>query len=234
MVPKFISRCDGRDAYDIRCECNYEYNFDNTSLKESNRLKICYFLHECLTIIDEYNNQFQSMINLKINWMTKDCCFRLLVTMVRFYTVDVHSWHRSAKSKNGKHVVRCLRLRIKVAVNYEMEIKKFSEILYSSLEDNTKNQFVERHATTIMIVIINSRMLKRIRRILGSMAHYFLPKQLDEGQMVGETVDMGYYACIKYLKNDGTIKYVQTTFCFSIYKINLCRQSRNINALIDA
>ena len=48
------------------------------------------FLYAYLPLIDEHNKQRQSLLNLEHSWPTRNCWFRLLVTLVGMCVVDLH------------------------------------------------------------------------------------------------------------------------------------------------
>ena len=61
----------------------------------------------------------------------KDCCFHLLTTVVGMGVVNMHRWYRNEKgmARNEKN---------------DIQIRKFSNILYTTLEANKRKQYTPR------------------------------------------------------------------------------------------
>ena len=234
-ISYFISTCGSTDVHDEKYISNYKDDFGNVTFKEINRPKILHFLYEFLPIIDEHNKQRQSVLCLEKKWATKDCWFRLLTTMVGFCIVDMHRWYRNVKARDGGGEVVKRRSRNSTLneysnfeFEYEVQIRKFSDILCGSLEDVTRKQLAQRKTMTISTPNDerNNIGLERIRSADGSTTRPPTKKQEEQGRRVGTAVNGNCFICRKYLTKNGTVNYQQTCFCCVICKMPLCKESR--------
>ena len=217
---------------------NYEDEYGNVCFKEINRPEVIHFLYEFLPIIDEHNKQRQSILCLERKWATRDCWFRLLTTMVGFSIVNMHRWYRNIKARklarsgpSYKRSRNCLQDIFAVENEYELQIRKFSDMVCSVLENRVRKQKVARKTVTIAAcppVSTDSTHceLERIKAADGLTIRTATPKQIEKGRKVGTAVNANCFICRKYLKPNNKINYVFTTFCCSVCKMPLCKASR--------
>ena len=105
----FIETCGGTGTnQDIHVSNCNDY-FGNTNYEEMRQLKIFYFLHECLPIVD-------GTLMLERKWATGNL-FRLLTTVLRFCIVSMRYQHMHAKIKRSKNRI------IKSLFNIEVDMK---------------------------------------------------------------------------------------------------------------
>ena len=170
-----------------------------------------HFLYEYLPLVDEHNKQRQSLLNLERCWLTNDCWFRLLTTVVGMSVVDMHRWYRNERGGRGE------------AVN-EIQIRKFSDLLCSRLEERRRKQYAPRRRLDWEDMERPS--LIRIRGKDGFCTRTATESQREGGRRTGSAIVMNCYICRKYLdKSDQTV-YRQTSFCCSVCSMPLCQQSR--------
>lgn len=216
---------------------NFEDDFGDAVFKEINRPKICHFLYEFLPIIDKHNKQRQGVLGLERKWVIRDCWFRLLATMVGFCVVDMCRWHRHVKSKSDDNDnMRRRRTTgndmndlFYVEVDYEIEIKKFSDMICSCLEDAMRKQRAKRIGLANITPTGPDKddrpKLERIRATNGSTTRNRTDKQRAQDRRVGTAANRNCYVCRKYLKKDNSVNYVQTCFYCSYCKMPLCKES---------
>ena len=172
--------------------------------------------------------------------MTRDCWFRLLNTMIGFCVVDMHRWcrHKKANSDDNEQMIR-RRLAganandlFHVEVDYEIEIKKFSDMLCCCLESAIRKQRAARVcdvnpsvAPTATASDNGMASFERRRRANGSKTREPIEKTLSSQRSAGTAVNRNCFICRNYLKKDGRINYVQTCFYYSVCKMLLCKES---------
>ena len=193
-----------------------------------------------MPIIDEHNKQRQGTLSLERKWATRDCWFRLLTTMIGFCAVDMHRWcmYEKANSDDNEQMIRRRSAGTNandlfhVEVDYEIEIKKFSDMLCGCLESAIRKQRAARACNANPSVAPAATAsdngmasLERIRGANGSKTREPTEKQLASGRNVGTAMNRNCFVCRKYLKKDGRINYVQTCFCCSVCKMPLCKES---------
>ena len=198
-------------------------------MKEINRPKILYALHEYLPLIDEHNKQRQSMLNMERKWCTKDCWFRLLTTMTGMCVVDMNRWYRNVKAKRGG-LDYSTYYSDEFEGDYEIAVRKFSDMLCARLSDIKRRQYQKRQMKNNWyegIVDIEMK-LERIKRD-GSKTRPATAKQKAEGRKIGAACNSTCFICRKYLKPNGQTMHRQTTWCCSVCKMPLCKEDRTGN-----
>lgn len=76
----------------------FEDDFGNVTEKELPRPTVAHFLYEFLPLIDEHNKSRQNVLGLERHWLTKDCWFRILTTLIGMSLVDLQRWDRNKRS----------------------------------------------------------------------------------------------------------------------------------------
>ena len=224
-VSYMISTCGSTSVHADKYLSHFEDDFGNVTSKEINRPKVSHFLYEYLPLIDEHNKQRQNILNLERNWCTKDCWFRLLTTIVGMSVVDMHRWYRNMMNRTPstnihKHIDR------DPEPNYELMVRKFSDMLCKDLEDRMRKQSGVREYRVLHNIDNTAMKLERIRGKDGSATRPATKKQLESGRTVGTAANSTCYVCRKYLSKDGKVVYTQTCWCCSICKMPLCKENR--------
>ena len=198
---------------------HFEDDFGNVQTRQINRPHISHFLDELLPLIDEHNKQRQSILSLEKCWPTRDCWFRLLVTVTGMSVVDFHRVYRNIKlgetGSNGDEVDA-------------VEIRKFSDLLCGSLVRrkqrgaDTLTQFNQQATAGC-----TGPRLERIVAEDGSKSREVTAKQsAKSGRNVATARAMTCFICRGYLLADGTTDYKGTAFCCSECKMPLCKKDR--------
>ena len=236
-ISYFVSTCGSTEVCRDKYMSNYEDEYGNICHNEINRPEVVHFLYEFLPIIDEHNKQRQNILGLERKWATKDCWFRLLTSMVGFSIVDMHRWYRNMVARrvassgpSYKRARNTFQDMFMVENEYEIQIRKFSDMLCSGLESRVRKQLVAR--TKFCFSRLNRRKdnshceLERIRGADGSTTRPATEKQKQKGRKVGTSVNSNCFICRKYKKSNDTINYVLTTWCCSVCKMPLCKEPR--------
>jgi hypothetical protein len=87
-VSYFLSTCGKTSPAATMYKTHFEDDFGCVQTRDINRPEIAHFLYDYLPLIDEHNNQRQSILNLERSWPTRNCWFRLLVTVTGMCVVD--------------------------------------------------------------------------------------------------------------------------------------------------
>ena len=236
-ISYFVSTCGSTEVCKNKYMSNYEDEYGNICHNEINRPDVVHFLYEFLPIIDEHNKQRQSLLGLERKWATRDCWFRLLTSMVGFSIVDMHRWYRNMVARrlassgpSYKRARNTLQDIFMVENEYEIQIRKFSDMLCSTLESRVRKQLVARTKFCVSRLNVTKENthceLERIRGVDGSTTRPPTEKQLEKGRKVGTSVNSNCFICRKYKKSNDTINYVLTTWCCSVCKMPLCKEPR--------
>ena len=215
-VTYLVSTCGSTTVHPTKYQSKFEDDFGNIRIKDVNRPWVAHFLYEYLPLVDEHNKQRQSILNLERCWLTKDCWFRLLTTIVGMSVVDMHRWYRNKKGTKKQE-------------DNELQIRKFSDMLCNKLEDNVRNQHQPRRRLAGGTNWDNTEKprLIRIKDKDGFSARPATDVQRGDGRNVGSAIVKNCYVCRKYLdKNDRTV-YKQTSFCCSVCLMPLCQEDRS-------
>ena len=221
-VSYMVSTCGSTAPHQDKYLSHFEDDFGNVTAKEINRPCVSNFLYEYLPLIDEHNKQRQNLLNLERNWATKDCWFRLLTTMVGMSVVDMHRWYRNLMSKRN---IPCVQEQCQDEVNYEIMVRKFSDMICANLQDTSRRQLAIRRGRHTSSASDGIMRLERIRGKDGYITRMPTEKQISKGRSVGTANNGNCYICRKYLGERGEVVYRQTTFCCSICKMPLCKES---------
>ena len=211
-VTYLVSTCGSTAVHPQKYETSFEDDFGNVRVKEVNRPWVAHFLYEYLPLIDEHNKQRQSLLNLERCWLTKNCWFRLLTTIVGMSVVDMHRWYRNEKGT-------------KTGDDNEIQIRKFSDLLCHRLEQNKRTQFQPRRRGRSWESSDQPRLI-RIKGKDGFQTRVATKNQRGGGRTTGSAIVMNCYVCRKYLNRKGETVYRQTSFCCSVCLMPLCQESR--------
>jgi hypothetical protein len=102
-VSHFMSNYGNTARSSVFYRSNFKDDFGNFDFKFLPRPQICHFIHKYLPLIDEHNKKMQNVLGLERKWPTKDCWFRLLVTIVGMCVVDMQRLYRHEKT----HTIDC-------------------------------------------------------------------------------------------------------------------------------
>ena len=78
----FLSTCGSTAKSRNSYRSHFENEYSQVDFKELPRPKLAEFLFEYLPLIDEHNRMRQDRLALEKCWPTKNCWFRLIVTLV--------------------------------------------------------------------------------------------------------------------------------------------------------
>jgi hypothetical protein len=214
-VSYFLSTCGKTSPAAKMYTTNYEDEFGYTQIRRINRPDIAHFLYDLLPVIDEHNKQRQSILNLEKCWPTRDCWFRLIVTLTGMCVVDFHRLYKNIKSEDASG-------RNKTEID-ALEVGRFSDLLCNSLRKRSR-----RPAGTLaqFSVAQASAPLARIEGEDGTVTREVTEKQRQKWKSVGTSRQMKCFMCRKYLKSDGTTRYSDTSFWCASCKMPLCKSDR--------
>jgi hypothetical protein len=122
----FLSMCGSTVPSSIMYQSNFEDEFGNVNFKMLPWPQVCNFLYEYLPLIDEHNKQRQSVLRLEKKWPTKDCWFRLLVTLMGMCVVDMHQLYRQQQKCHTQ-------LLCEAIMEEDASVIHFSELLCGNL-----------------------------------------------------------------------------------------------------
>ena len=189
-VSHFLSTCGDTSPTAKQYTTHFEDDFGNVQTRQINRPQISHFLYELLPLIDEHNKQRQSILNLEKCWPTRDCWFRLLVTLTGM-SVDFHHLYRNIKL--GEPGSSADEVDV-------LEIRKFSDLLCGSLRPrkqrgaDTLAQFNAIQRTTTAVG--STGMLVRIVAEDGSKSREVTAKQsAKSGRNVATARAMTCFIC---------------------------------------
>jgi len=86
----FLSTCGSTNPAKTSYVTHFEDEFGVVGIKQIPQPSIKEWFYDFLPLIDEHNKQRQSLLRLEKKWPTKNCWFRLLVTLVGMSIVDCH------------------------------------------------------------------------------------------------------------------------------------------------
>ena len=110
--------------------------------------------------------------------------------------------------------------------NYELMVRKFSDMLCKNLEDRMRKQSGAREYRVLNNTDNTEMKLERIRGRDGSAKRPPTKKQLESGRAVGTATNSTCYVCRKYFSEDGKVACKQTCWFCSICKMPLCKENR--------
>jgi hypothetical protein len=108
-------------------QSNFEDEFGNVDFKMLPRPQLCHFLYEYLPLIDEHNKQHQYVLHLEKKCPTKDCWFRLLVTLTGMCIINMH---RLSRQKQKCHT----QLLCGAIMEEDAIVIHFSDLLCGNLQ----------------------------------------------------------------------------------------------------
>lgn len=215
-VSYFLSTCGKTSPAAKMYTTNYEDEFGFIQTRQIDRPDIAHFLYDLLPVIDEHNKQRQSILNLERCWPTKDCWFRLIMTLTGMCVVDFHRLYTNIKSEDDS-------ARNKAEID-ALDVRKFSDMLCSSLRKRSR-----RPAGTLaqFSVARCAAPLARIQGPDGTEAREVTGRQREDGKSVGTSRQMTCFMCRKYLKANGSTRYQNTSFWCKKCQMPLCKVDRS-------
>ena len=223
-VSYFISTCGKTSPASVMYDTHFEDDFGNIQSRQINRPDIVHFLFEVLPLIDEHNKQRQSILALEKCWPTRDCWFRLLVTVTGMCVVDFLNLYRNIKLGEGCSVPTNDYFEVD-----KMDIRKFSDLLCAGLRKRplrapeSLSQFNANNGS------IESGLV-RITAENGTTTRQVTAKQSQKSRSTGTARQMKCFVCRKYLKPDGSTDYKDTSFCCKNCNMPLCKHDRTQQA----
>ena len=120
----------------------------------------------------------------------------------------------------------CVQEQCQDEVNYEIMVRKFSDMICANLQDASRRQLAVRQGRHMSTASDGIMVLKQFCGKDGNITRVPTEKQLSKGRTVGTANNGNCYICRKYLSEKGEVVYRQTTFCCSICKMPLCKESQ--------
>ena len=207
-VSYFVSTCGSTEPSKMKYESKFEDEWGGTNFQTIDRPEIVHFLYEYLPLIDEHNKQRQSLLALEKRWLTKDCWFRLITTVVGMSVVDMHRCYRyhQLKIKNKKHEEVDL-----------VKIYKFTDLICGGMKQWKYR--IERGTT-------QQKGLERIKGKDGNIDKPPTPKQRLKGKTIGQPYTLNCFVCRKYLDETDNPYYRTTSYWCKDCRMPLCNESR--------
>ena len=185
-VSYFFSTCGKTSPAAKMYTTHFEDDFGSVQIRHINRPDIVHFLYEYLPLIDEHNKQRQSLLNLEMSWPTRNCWFRLLVTLTGMCVVDLHRVYRNIKLRQTTSA------REDAEVD-AMEIRNFSDKLCKNIRFRPNrgaaniaqfNLMAQQAAANVGDGVAD-QLLVRIKAEDGSTARNVTVRQSQKGRSVG-------------------------------------------------
>jgi hypothetical protein len=180
-------------------------------------------------IIVEANKQRQSVLNLENCWSPKDCCFKLLITLIVMSVVDMHQWHRHktlALADAATRASSCITNSRQS--DYHLRLREFSDMICVKLDKRKWNNHAQRSSRTSVVgVERDNEPLIRLRNKDGNSSRDPTVRQIQNGRTAGNTVTSNCFLCRKYLKENGKTAYNTTFFCCRKCNMPLCKLDRS-------
>jgi hypothetical protein len=222
-VSYFVSTCGKTTPCPIQYSTHFEDDFGNIQSRQINRPDFAHFLYDYLPLIDEHNKQRQAILSLEKCWPTRNCWFRLMVTLVGMCVVDLHRlWrnhkygmHKDASDDDG--------------FPGDTEIRRFSDLICANLR--------KRAQKTLSLSQIAARTsegktpLTRIVHEDGSSVRDCTDQQKEKRRSVGTSRQRKCFICRKYLSEKRTTMYRDTSFCCSVCGMPLCMKDRTTDEM---
>jgi hypothetical protein len=206
----FLSTCGSTNPAKTSYVTHFEDEFGVVGIKQIPQPSIKEWFYDFLPLIDEHNKQRQSLLRLEKKWPTKNCWFRLLVTLV------------------GMSVVDCYRIYLNHdKQKYEkMDIVQFADelSLHLRLREQKKAPTLASHQNT---ADGHDMRLERITNSLGEIRRQPMTTQMNKYRRAsGNSITANCYICRKYMKTENATNYVQTAFRCIDCKMPVCKADR--------
>jgi hypothetical protein len=98
-VSYILSTCGSMEPAEKMYMSYFEDDYGNVGSKEINCPKLAHLLYDYLPLSDEHNKQRQKNLGLERKWLTRNCWFRLLTTLMGICIVDLHLLYRNILHK---------------------------------------------------------------------------------------------------------------------------------------
>ncbi len=211
-IAYFVSTCGSTQPSETCYETHFEDEYGVITTKQIARPHVLEWVYDYLPLIDEHNKQRQNILGLEKKWPTKNCWFRLLVTLVGMSVVDLHRIYLN--HDKGKYQL--------------MSVLQFLEELCLKLRLRDT-----RGAKPLRYIVSNSNgtiRLERIKNSSGEIAR--LPSDVQQrkhNRGTGSSITANCFVRRKYIYDKDKANYVQTSFCCIDCKMPLCKADRRGN-----
>jgi hypothetical protein len=207
----FLSTCGSTNPAKSSYTTHFEDEFGNVSIKHIPQPSIKEWFYDFLPLVDEHNKQRQSLLRLEKKWPTKNCWFRLLITLVGMCVVDCYRIYLNHdKQKYSK-----------------MDIVQFADEITMNLRLRTPKKATTLQAERNTIQGQDIR-LERITNENGDIHRQPTDLQRTKlGRATGNSITANCYICRKYMKEAGKTNYVQTAFRCLDCKMPICKADRS-------
>ena len=198
-VSYFVTTCGSTKPHEIKHQSKFEDRWGNTQVREIDRPAICHFLCEYLPLIDEHNKQRPSPLQLEKRWLTKNCWFRLVTTLVGMSVVDIHRIYRH-------HQIQ-IKKRPYAEVD-NVRVTKFTDLICCALVPWPEKS---RGRKTAAVAPAGGSILERIRDDQGNTTREVTDKQRARGKSTGNSVTRPCFICRRYIDQKTDATYQRTT-----------------------
>ena len=103
-ISYFVSTCGSTHPAKECYETHFEDDFGVITTKKIARPHLLEWVYDYLPLIDEHNKQRQNILHLEKKWPTKNCWFRLLVTLVGMSVVDLYRIYLNWDKRMYQHL----------------------------------------------------------------------------------------------------------------------------------
>jgi hypothetical protein len=211
----FISTCGSTHPASTSYETHFEDEFGVIKSKMIARPHLLEWVYDFLPLIDEHNKQRQSLLHLEKKWPTKNCWFRLLITLLGMSVVDLYRVYLNHDKQKYK----------------AFTILEFSDMICRNLRlrDTRKAPTAAAVAESHFILTNSELALERITNAKGEIAQQHPSKyqQEKERRSKGGSITANCYICRKYIPREGANNYKTTSFCCKNCKMPLCMTDRS-------
>ena len=180
----FLSTCGSTAKSRNSYRSHFENEYGQVDFKELPRPKLAEFLFEYLPLIDEHNRMRQDRLALEKCWPTKNCWFRLIVTLVGMSVVDLQRVYRN---KDSKYL--------------EWDVFKFADYISADLKVNIR-KVDERTEDPYQKLV-------RMKNKDGEFNVPLTKSQRERGLDKGNVVTANCFMCKKY---EAVGKYIKTSW----------------------
>ena len=214
-VSYFLSTCGTTNPSPHKYETSFEDDFGVTQYRQVERPCISHFLYDFLPLIDEHNKQRQSILGLERCWLTKDCWFRLVTTVVGMSVVDMHRWHRN-KITGGNAVEPR-----EGTYAEDLVVREFADLLTAKLATNKRN----RREVARTIRRDGTEGLRRYAPD-GHSTRNPTHNDLIKGRSTGAAKRLICFMCRRYGNKDGGNHQTRTSWVCNRCNMPLCKVDR--------
>ena len=195
-VSFFLSTCGSTAKSRNSCRSHFENECGHVDFKELPCPKLAEFLFEHSPLIDEHDRMRQDRLALEKCGPTKNCWFRLIVTVVGMSVVDLQRIYRN---KDSKHL--------------EWDVLKFADYSSADLKENKRT--VDQRTED------PHQKLVRMKNEEGELNEPLTKSQRERGLSTGNVVTANCFMCKKYepvgkhVKSSSQCAQCGTTICLT-------------------